>query len=146
MTEILNNLLKKADQALNNGDTVVALLQLESAHSIEPLPSVKSKLAYCIAKERRQYKKAQNLCLEALHAEPANPDHYYHLSRIHLLTGKKRQAIKTLRKGLKFKRHQLIIDELTRLGVRRDPVFTSLPRDHVLNRCFGILFTKLGSH
>ncbi len=145
MSSTLNDLLRKGEQALKNGDTLVALLQFETAHAIEPLPGIKSKLAFCLAKERRQYQQAMNLCREALQKEPDNPDHYYQLSRIYLVAGKKRQAIKSLRKGLKFKRHQLIIDELNRLGARKEPVFAALPREHLLNRSVGILFTKLGS-
>jgi tetratricopeptide (TPR) repeat protein len=145
MSEAISSLLQKAERALKRDETVVALLQLEAAHAIEPRPEVKSKLAYCIARERRQYKKALALCLEALNTEPNNPDHYYQLSRIHLLTGKKQTALKTLRKGLKFQRHQPIIDELNRLGFRKEPYFTSLPREHFLNRSAGILLTKLGS-
>ena len=145
MSDSFNDLLRKGEQALKNGDTLVALLQFETAHAIKPLPGIKSKLAFCLAKERRQYQQAMNLCREALQAEPGNPDHYYQLSRIYLVAGQKRQAIKSLRKGLKFKRHQPIIDELNRLGARKEPVFSALPREHVLNRSVGILFTKLGS-
>ena len=145
MSDSFNILLNKGERALQNGDTLVALLQFEMAHAIEPLPSVKSKLAFCLAKERHQYQKARALCREALEAEPDNPDHYYQLSRIYLITGKKHQAIKSLRKGLKFKRHQPIIDELNRLGARKEPVFSALPREHVINRSAGILLAKLGS-
>jgi tetratricopeptide (TPR) repeat protein len=145
MTDSLNGLLRKGEQALQSGDTLVALLQLEMAHAINPVPGVKSKLAYCLAKERRQYQQAMALCREALQEEPDNPDHYYQLSRIYMIAGQKSQAIKSLRKGLKFKRHQPIIDELNRLGARKSPVFTSLPREHVLNRSAGRLLTKLGS-
>jgi tetratricopeptide (TPR) repeat protein len=145
MSDTFNDLLRKGEQALKNGDTLVALLQFETAHAIQPLPGIKSKLAFCLAKERRQYQQAMNLCREALQAEPDNPDHYYQLSRIYLVVGQKRQAIKSLRKGLKFKRHQPIIDELNWLGARKEPVFATLPREHLLNRSVGILFTKLGS-
>ena len=145
MSDTLNSLLRKGEQALQNGDTLVALVQFEMAHAIEPLPAVKAKLAYCLAKERRQYQQAMALCREALQAEPDNPDHYYQLSRIYLVAGQKRQAIKSLRKGLKFKRHQPSIDELIRLGARKTPVFPSLAREHILNRIGGIIFTKLGS-
>jgi tetratricopeptide (TPR) repeat protein len=145
MSDTFNALLRKGEQALKNGDTLVALLQFETAHAIQPLPGIKSKLAFCLAKERRQYQQAMNLCREALQAEPDNPDHYYQLSRIYLVAGQKRQAIKSLRKGLKFKRHQPIIDELNWLGARKEPVFATLPREHLLNRSVGILFTKLGS-
>jgi tetratricopeptide (TPR) repeat protein len=145
MSETLNALLRKGERALQSDDTLVALLQFEMAHAIEPLPGLKSKLAYCLAKERRQYQQAMNLCREALQAEPGNPDHYYQLSRIYMVAGQKRQAIKSLRKGLKFKRYQPIIDELIRLGARKAPVFSSLPREHIFNRSAGILLTKLGS-
>ena len=145
MSETLNALLRKGERALQSDDTLVALLQFEMAHAIEPLPGFKSKLAYCLAKERRQYQQAMNLCREALQAEPGNPDHYYQLSRIYMVAGQKPQAIKSLRKGLKFKRYQPIIDELCRLGARKAPVFSSLPREHIFNRSAGILLTKLGS-
>ncbi len=145
MSETLNALLRKGERALQSDDTLVALLQFEMAHAIEPLPGLKSKLAYCLAKERRQYQQAMNLCREALQAEPGNPDHYYQLSRVYMVAGKKLQAIKSLRKGLKFKRYQPIIDELSRLGARKATVFSSLPREHIFNRSAGILLTKLGS-
>ena len=145
MSDSLTNRRHKGERALQNGDTLVALLQFEMAHAIEPSPGVKAKLAFCLAKERRQYQQAMTLCREALQAEPDNPDHYYQLSRIYLVAGQKRQAIKSLRKGLKFKRHQPIIDQLTRLGVRQEPFFASLPREHFLNRSVGALLAKLGS-
>jgi tetratricopeptide (TPR) repeat protein len=145
MSDSFTNLLLKGERALKNGDTLVALLQFEMAHAIEPSPDVKAKLAFCLAKERRQYQQAMTLCREALQAEPDNPDHYYQLSRIYMVAGQKSKAIKSLRKGLKFKRHQPIIDELTRLGVRQELFFSSLPREHFLNRSVGVLFAKLGS-
>ncbi|NIQ12038.1 MAG: tetratricopeptide repeat protein [Gammaproteobacteria bacterium] len=145
MSDSLDSILRKGERALLNNNTLVALVQFEMAMAMQPSPSVKSKLAYCLAKERRQYQQAMQLCREALQAEPSNPDHYYQLSRIYLVAGQKRKAIKSLRKGLKFRRHQPIIDELNRLGLRKPPVFSSLPREHILNRTAGLLLAKLGS-
>lgn len=145
MSDNLHDLMAKGNQALGKGDTLVALLQFETAHALEPLPLIKSKLAFCLAMERREFQRAMLLCREALEAEPNNPEHYYHLGRVYIVAGQKRKAIKSLRKGLKFKRHQAIIDELTRLGARKPVIFSSLPRDHVLNRSAGILLSKLGS-
>jgi len=145
MSDSLETLLKKGNRALQADDTLVALVQFERAHALHPDPDVKVKLAYCLAKERKQFQQAMALCREALAAEPDNPEHYYLLSRIYLVAGQKPQAIKALRRGLKFKRYQPIIDELNRLGFRRQPVFSALPRDHVLNRTAGILLSKLGS-
>lgn len=145
MSDNLTTLLKKGDQALAAGDTLVALLQYETAHAIDPLPAIKSKLAYCLAVERRQMQQAMRLCREALEIDPGNPDHYYQLARIYITAGQKSKAIKSLRKGLKFKRHQGIIDELIRLGARKPVVFSSLPREHILNRSAGLLLSKLGT-
>lgn len=145
MSDNLHDLMAKGNQALGKGDTLVALLQFETAHAIEALPVIKSKLAFCLAVERREIQRAMLLCREALEEEPNNPEHYYQLGLIYITTGQKRKAIKSLRKGLKFKRHQAIIDELTRLGARKPVVFSSLPRDHVLNRSAGLLLSKLGS-
>ena len=85
------------------------------------------------------------LCQEALEEEPANPDHYYQLSRIYMTAGQKIRAIKSLRKGLKFKRHQPSIDALNQLGFRKTPVFSSLSREHILNRVAGMLLEQIGS-
>ncbi|MEN8687089.1 MAG: tetratricopeptide repeat protein, partial [Desulfuromonadales bacterium] len=87
MSETLESLLSKGDLALQTDDTLVALLQFEMAHSMDPRPAVKAKLAYCLARERQQYQQAMTLCREALAAEPNNPDHYYQLSRVYLAAG-----------------------------------------------------------
>ncbi len=145
MSENLDDLLSKGERALQQDDTLVALLQFEMAHAIKPLPGVKSRLAYCMAKERHQYQQAMALCQEALEEEPANPDHYYQLSRIYMTAGQKIRAIKSLRKGLKFKRHQPSIDALNQLGFRKTPVFSSLSREHILNRVAGMLLEQIGS-
>lgn len=145
MSDNLTTLLDKGDKALAAGDTLVALLQFETAHAMKPLPAIKSKLAYCLAIERRQFQQAMRFCREALELDAGNPEHYYQLGRIYIAAGQKKQAIKSLRKGLKFKRHQGIIDELYRLGARKPVVFSSLPREHILNRSAGVLFSKLGT-
>ena len=145
MSETITTLLEKGNKALAGGDTLVALMQFETAHAIEQRPVIKSKLAYCLAIERRQYQQAMRLCREALELDPGNPEHYYQLGRIYIAAGQKKQAITTLRKGLKFKRHQGIIDELTKLGARKPVVFSSLPREHILNRSAGFLLSKLGT-
>lgn len=145
MDEDFNSLLVKGEKALASGETLVALMHFETAERIRPLPVVQSALAYCLASERRQYQRAIALCRQALEAEPAEVRHYYHLGRIYLAAGQKPLAITAFRRGLKLKRYQPIIDEMRRLGVRKPPVFSSLPRDHFLNKMFGQLLTSLGS-
>jgi tetratricopeptide (TPR) repeat protein len=145
MHDDLHSLISKGEKALASGETLVALVHFETAARLHPMPVVKSALGYCLARERQQYQKALALCREALSAEPADPRHYYHLGRIYLLTNQKTEAIATFRRGLKRQRHQPIIDELRRLGARKPPVFTSLSRDHFLNKSFGKLLTQIGS-
>jgi tetratricopeptide (TPR) repeat protein len=145
MPESFDSLLDQGDRALQHDDTLFALMQYETAHAIEARPAIKAKLAYCLARERKEFQRAMALCRDALVAEPDNPDHYFQLGRISLLAGRKQTAIKSWRKGLKIKRYQPIIDELNRLGLRKPPIFAALPREHFLNRSTGKLLHKLGN-
>lgn len=145
MDEDFYSLIARGEKALANGETLVALMHFERASALRNVPVARSALGYCLAKERQQYQKALTLCREALAEEPSDPRHYYHLGRIYLLTRQKAQAIAAFRRGLKLQRYQPIIDELRRLGVRKPPVFGSLPRDHVLNKTFGKLLTRFGT-
>ena len=142
--ENLHKLVEAGEKALAAGETLVALMHFEAAEQLQPLPVVQSALGYCLAKERRQYQRALTLCRSALDSDPADPRHYYHLGRIYLLSNKKALAIAAFRRGLKLKRYAPIIEELRRLGVRKPPIFTSLSRDHVLNRAIGALLTRIG--
>lgn len=145
MEEDFGSLITKGEKALAKGETLVALMHFEQADRLRPSPAVQSALAYCLARERQQFQKAIALCRQALEAEPAQVRHYYHLGRVYLVAGQKPLAITAFRRGLKLQRYQPIIDEMRRLGVRKPPIFTSLPRDHVLNRSFGKLLTRLGA-
>lgn len=145
MHEDLHSLIAKGEKALAGGDTLVALMHFETASRLRAVPVVKSALGYCLAREHKQYQRAVTLCREALAAEPADPRHYYHLGRIFLLTRQKTQAIVMFRRGLKVQRYQPIIDELRRLGVRKPPLFSALPRNHILNKSFGRLLSRFGA-
>ena len=129
--------LDKGLKALRQDDTLVALVHFENAFRLDPTPATKSGLGYCLAKERRQFQKALALCQKALKEDPNNPQHYYQMGRIYLLAKQKESAIAIFRKGLKLRRYQPIIDELQQIGFRKPPVFASLAREHLLNRCFG---------
>lgn len=145
MHEELHDLLAKGEKALAGGETLVARMLFETVLRRREIPAAQSGLAYCLAKDQHKYQTAFALCRQALGAEPGEPRHYYHLGRIYLLAGQKPQAIAAFRRGLKLKRHQPIIDELRRLGARKPPVFSSLPRDHLLNKSFGLLLTRIGT-
>lgn len=137
-------LIEAGVAAAEAGNTLLALMHFEEASRTLQPPLLKSYLGYCLTREKKDAQKGIALCEEALRLEPANSLHYLNLARIFLLVGRKPKAIAMLRKGLKFQRNKAIIELLQSLGVRREPVFSSLPRDHPLNRYAGILLCRLG--
>lgn len=130
--------------ALNKGNSIAALAFFEKAVQIENTPLNRSYLAYCIAKERGQFKKAVSLCEDAMKEEPANSVHYLNLGKVYLLHGNREEAIRIYREGLKFGDNPQILDELINLGIRKQPVISFLSRSNPLNKHLGLLLTRLG--
>ena len=161
MQQNQSDFVQKVIAVIDWGDTLQGLIALEGEPSLLRIPVVSSYLAYCMAKERGQYREAIRLCEAALKAEPHNPAHYLNLGRIFLLTRHKTRAVETFRKGLsgdavtgsapaaestpesRAKHQALILAELRRLGIRRRPPFPSLPREHPLNRVVGRFLARL---
>jgi tetratricopeptide (TPR) repeat protein len=140
----LNQLIDMGVIALNQGDTTRAFFYFQDAAKTGTPPVVLSCLGYCLAKESGEVRKGRSLCLEAVRQDPGNALHYLNLGRTCLLAGQKQQALQAFRKGLKTQRHPGIIAELKKMGVRRPPLFPSLPRDNPLNRYLGMLCQRLG--
>lgn len=140
----ITSLIEKGIGALKEGNTLVAMIHFEDAAKLEDNPTVRSYLAFCLAKERRQMTRAMTLCLTAMQQEPTRTLHHLNLGRIYLMAGQKTRAIQIFRKGLKLERNQQIIDELKKLGLRQPPILKTLNRTHPLNKCLGILFQKMG--
>lgn len=142
--EDFQQLLKRGIAEADRGNHMIALLHLENASRLGSSPLLSSYLGYCISIERREFKPGVALCNEALRLEPDQPLHYLNLGRIYLAANQKAQAIKILRKGLKYGRSPQIVKTLKHLGIRNREVFPSLSRQHLLNRLFGRLFHRLG--
>jgi tetratricopeptide (TPR) repeat protein len=136
-------LLKKGIAAADEGNTLDALVHLESAARIGSTPTLDSYLGYCIALERRQFKQGTGLCRQALLKEPEQAVHYLNLGRVFLAAKEKRLAITTFQRGLKRGRHRLILEELKKLGVRKSLVVPFLSRSNPLNKVLGKAFTRL---
>lgn len=137
-------LLSKGLKALSEGKTPSALRYFEKAVEIEENPVSSSYLAFCIAKERGQIKKAISILEEAIKKEPENSLIYLNLGRVYLLSGKKPEAITMFRTGLSYEKNQEIINELESLGIRKPPPIRFLKRENLINRYLGILLKKLG--
>ncbi len=134
----------KGVEAIKNGNVVSALVFFEKATRLDNNPTNRSYLAFCIARERGQFKKAISLCEEALNEEPENPVHYLNLGRLYILAGQKTEAMRLLREGLTHEENREIVDELIGLGMRKPPVLPLLKRQNPLNRYLGIILTRLG--
>ncbi len=148
--------------AIDRGDTLHGLIALECSPHLRSLPFVESYLGYCVAKERGKLREAVRLCQSALNAEPNNPAHYLNLGRVFLIAQDKGKAIAAFWKGISkapgaeagvlvrraqrghAREHNLILDELRRLGVRKTAPFPSLRRGHPLNRVAGKMLATLG--
>lgn len=138
--------LEKGLAALAHGHTYLAMTCLEQAMATGKTPLVSSSLAYCMALNRKDMERAVTLAREALGAEPERADICLNAGRTFLLAGFREEAIRTFRHGLASGRDERLIAELDRLGNRRQPLFGKLPRGHFLNRCAGLLLSRLGFH
>jgi tetratricopeptide (TPR) repeat protein len=148
--------------AIDRGDTLHGLIALECSPHLRSIPAVESYLGYCIAKERGRFRDAVRLCQSALSAEPDNPAHYLNLGRVFLIAQDKAKAIAAFWKGISkapgakagvlvkrarlghAREHNLILEELQRLGIRKKPLFPSLHSGLPLNRVAGKVLATLG--
>jgi len=151
-----------AIDAIDRGDTLHGLIVLEGIPPFQATTMARSYLAYCMARERGQLREAMGLCQAAVAADPGNPAHYLNLGRVLLIAGKKSKAIAAFWRGIssnagpegasladwprngKRREHDLIMDELRRLGIRKPPPFASLHRGHPLNKFAGKLLARIG--
>ncbi|MBD1400748.1 tetratricopeptide repeat protein [Pelovirga terrestris] len=140
----LNDLLNKGKEAVEKGYIPSAQVFFSQVAEHKNSPEVRSYLAYCLAKSQGRTQVAAKTCIESIRREPDNPTHYLLLGRIHLLADDKVKAVQVLRQGANINKDQRIINEISKLGMRRAPVIKSLKRNHPLNRVLGKIFARLG--
>ncbi|MEW6584832.1 MAG: tetratricopeptide repeat protein [Nitrospirota bacterium] len=136
-------LFSKGLEALQRDDTVGALSWFEKSLERDYSPSSLSCFAFCIARQRGQYKKAISLCQEAIQKDPDNSLHYLNLGKVYLLDRNRSDAITIFREGMSRERNAQIVQELERLGTRKPPVIPFLSRNNPLNKYLGIILRKL---
>ena len=139
-----NELYSLGMEALKNGEIGAALDYLEQAVSMERNPIYCSHLAICLAKEKRDFKRAVSLCNEALKKDPKNSIHFLNLGRVHLMANQKKDAIRIFNMGLRYGENREIIAELNKFGRRRSPFIPFLDRDNPINKFLGKLTYKIG--
>lgn len=136
-------LFKRGLIAYETGNTPAALSCFEKALDIEQTSELLSYYAYSVAKERGQINKAILLCREAIEQDTENTIHFLLLGKIYLLAGKRGDAIRIFREGLKLSLDERIIVELDKLGTRKPSVIPFISRNNPLNKYLGILLYKL---
>ncbi|MFQ5427733.1 MAG: tetratricopeptide repeat protein [Thermodesulfobacteriota bacterium] len=108
-------------------------------------PKDQSIYAFSLAAVEEDYERAVGMCIRAAEKEFYNPEIYLNLGRVLLLSGKKIRALKAFKKGLRFdESHMALKQEILRLGQRRTPAISFLPRGNVINKVFGLLSYKVG--
>ncbi|TAN39690.1 MAG: tetratricopeptide repeat protein [Nitrospirae bacterium] len=139
-----DGLLRKGKTLLRENNSLAALACFEKAYAIKKSPEVQSYLGLCIATERGRISEAESLCREAIDQDPANPQHYLNLGKIYLKVDRKTDCLDVLRKGLSVGADPEISELLQRIGMRKLPVFSFIPRGHFLNRYAGLMLSRLG--
>lgn len=138
-----DGLLLKGKALLRENNTLGALACFERAYAIKKTSDIQSCLGFCIATERGMISEAVRLCREAIDQDPDNPLHYLNLGKIYLKAKRKTDCLEVLRKGLSRGDDPEICELLERIGMRRPPVFSFLPRGHFLNRYVGLVLSRL---
>jgi hypothetical protein len=156
------DVISLAIATIDRGDTLHGLIMLEGIPALRATPVSRSYLAYCMARERGQVQRALSMCRAIVTTEAMHPAHYLNLGRVLLLARDKERAIAAFWRGIsksagpehatlsdwprngQRREHDLIMDELRRLGIRKPPPFSSLRRAHPLNKITGKLLARIG--
>jgi hypothetical protein len=117
----------------------------ESDHRESDLPGVfYSYLGYTIARYNREHAKALALARHAVETRFFEPENYLNLARVQLLSGNRRGAVRSCRKGLGIEpRHAGLRRLLQRLGARQKVPISFLPRSHPVNKFLGKCLYRL---
>lgn len=129
-------------KAFDEKDFTTALTLIENALELHDNPNWCSYLGVCIAMERKDFPSGELRCLTSIDHDKGNPVHYLNLGKVYLAAGNKSKALETLRKGMAQGGNEKILALLFQLGTRTPPFFSSLRRNHPLNKFFGILLHK----
>jgi tetratricopeptide (TPR) repeat protein len=131
-------------ESLKSKDTGAALDYLEQAVNLVRNPLYCSYLAVCLAKEKREFRKAVSLCNEAIKNDPKNSSHFLNLGRVQILANQKKDAIRAFHIGLRYGDNRQIRAELNKFGMRRLPPIPFLVRANPINKFLGKLTYDLG--
>jgi len=131
-------------EALEKREYAEALVHFRAANTLDPTrPSFRSHHGLCVGIVERRFGDALEMCRSAAKEEFFNPTLYHNLARVHFAFGFKTEGIRYLRRGLMIDPgNASILSDFRNLGVRSKPVLGFLRRDHLMNRCLGLMRNK----
>ncbi len=106
-------------------------------------PILFSALGLAIAMEENKVQEGLSQCRRALEKAPGQAEIYYHFGMVYLKAGKKGNAYSIFQGGLKINPdHSGMQTLMRRMGIRKKPILSFLPREHVINRFLGTWFVE----
>ncbi len=140
-----NVLFNRALEFVNRNRADDAKKLLEMALEICPRhPTYLSLYGLCLAIESEDYQSARRICETAVRMNPKDPLSRVNLGRVHRLEGNNAAAYVEFLSAWKLDRkHPAPATELSRMGIRRPPVFSFLSRKHWLNIHAGRLRSQI---
>jgi tetratricopeptide (TPR) repeat protein len=135
----LEELFRLGTEALDMKDYATACRYLQAAVERDRSPNNLSQYALALAAHTRNIEPSIALCQEAVKREPKNSDHFLRLGTIYLVAGRKKEAIRIFKLGLRIGKNPTISRWLQVLGRRKDPVLPFLSRNNPVNKYLGKL-------
>jgi tetratricopeptide (TPR) repeat protein len=131
--------------ALQAGRTLEALALFEAALELEqrlggrsPQARYLSYYGLCLAHQGNRPREGAEFCRQAITLEFFNADLFLNYGRVLILSERRKDAFDAFAKGLAVQAsHQDIKRELARMGWRRPPVLSFLPRENPVNVALG---------
>jgi Flp pilus assembly protein TadD len=94
----------------------------------------------CLAQTEKDYERAIRVCFQALESSPKDPLMRVNLGKVYKLKGDNAVAHENFMRAWKLQKgHPSAAAELTRMGIRRPPFLTFLPRRSPANKYLGML-------
>lgn len=123
--------------ALDAKDYAAAYRYLKAAVDKERTPNNLSQYALALAAHTRSIEPSIALCQEAVKKEPKNSEHFLRLGTVYLVAGRKKEAIRIFRLGLRVGKNPTIARWLQVMGDRKKPILPFLARGNPINKYLG---------
>ena len=137
-------LLNQGISLLRQGEHLRALYFVEKAHALMDTPLSRSYFGLLKTTERGLFKEGRTMCESALNQDPSNPLMHLNLAKVLYHMGQKAEAMDMVTKSRELGTPEETVEWLRLVGLRRDPAFSFLRREHPINRYIGLLLSRLG--